>query len=739
MRITSKFSAVFILSILLCFNGLAQKNFLKEGDKAFRNREWVTAIDMYKKAYAKAKKKEDKALILFKTAECYRKVGDFKQCETWYAKSIKAKYPDPKAYMYLADAKKSMQKYDEAIVEYNNYKRDVPDDPRGDNGIKSCEQAQKWKDNPSRVKVENMAAINSKANDYAPSYADKKFTSLYFVSSREGTTGGRIDVKEGHSFCDLFETKVDKNGRWSTPLPIGGETINTGVDEGPCIITRKGQTIFYTRCGVEKKSEAKCQLYMATKKGNLWSEEKKLPFNVDTLVFAHPFITNDESILFFVSDMQGGQGGFDIWYCTYDKKNKTFGTPVNAGPSINTDGDEMYPYIRENGSLYFSSDGWPGMGGFDLFYAEKKGDMQWGAPMNMQAPMNSAADDYAIIYQGPQDRGYFSSNREGGKGLDDIYSFFVPPLLFMLEGVVTDCKYGVNLEGVVMKLVGSDGTNVEAKTDKNGYYKFDVAENKARYINENTSYSIATDELSTSKVKSEKADAYLNSSEKGKLTTVGVGESRNFKHDFCLIPAEAEIRFPAVLYDIDKAELRPESKDSLNFLYQTLVDNPTAVIELSAHTDARATDEHNQKLSQARAQSCVDYLVEKGIPIARLVAKGYGEKKPLPGCTEAEINAVKDKEAQEVLHQKNRRTVFRVISWDYVDPANPNKPKPKVLPKVYGEEQGYDEPEETTPEGGEQKQPEGTAPKDGTQPVGTTPAATPAVKTATVAPANKPK
>ncbi|MBN8702516.1 MAG: OmpA family protein [Bacteroidetes bacterium] len=725
-----RLSSVLLVAFLFVAPAFAQKNFSKEADKAYKNMEFFNAIELYKKAYSKAKKKEEKASILFKTAECYRKIGDSKQAETWYAKAVKAKYPDPKAILYLADAKKIQQKYDEAIVEYNNYKKEVPSDTRGADGVKSCEMAQKWKDNPTRFKVDNMAMLNSKQQDFAPGFADKKGTTLYFTSTREGSTGGKTDPGLGQTYSDIFETKVDKNGKWSTPTPVA-EPLNTPANDGSSVVAKKGNTIYFTRCEVEKNKEKRCQLFMATKKGSSWGDEKKLPFCVDSFAFGHPSVSADEKLILFTSDMSGGQGGRDIWYAVYDSKAKQFGSPINLGPTINTSGDEMYPFLHEDGSLYFSSNGHIGMGGLDIFKAEKKGDNNWANVTNLQAPINSAGDDFSIIFEGKKERGYFASNREGGKGSDDLYSFVLPPVLYTLEGVISDCASKGPLEGVTVRLVGSDGTNVEMKTDKAGYYRFSEVGN-ARYINMNTSYVISTDALALSTViNSAGGTGYLNSSEKGRITTVGEKESKTFKQDFCLVPNNpAGIKFPAVMYDLNKADLRPESKDSLNFLYQTLIDNPTLVVSLDAHTDFRGTDKSNIDLSQRRAQSCVDYLIkEKGIPAERLSAKGWGESKPiclekdkdgkcLQYATEQYITKqLKTKEEQEAVHQKNRRTVFRVLRWDYQDPNAP-KPLPKVLPKVEGGE-GEDYGDEEAPVKLE------TAPTTIPAPTNTTPATTP--------------
>lgn len=675
-----KKAGILATVLIISISASAQKNYVKDADKAFDNFEFYNAIELYKKAYTKipSNKKALKAQILFKTAECYKEIGDLKNQENYYSKAIKARYEDPIVILYLADAKKKMGKYDEALIEYNNYKAAAPNDPRGDNGVKSCELASKWKNTPTRYKVDNVSMINSKDLDFSPAYADKKFNLLYFTSTREGVTGGSdIDKGTGDVYSDIFETKVDKNGKWSTPTPVVGP-INTKYNDGTAIVSKKGMNLYYTRCEEDKNKIINCQLWMSVKKGNNWDEPMKLPFSTDSFNFRHPALSPDETILVFSSDMRGSLGKNDLWVCNYDKKKKTWSNPVNLGSEINTTENEGFPFISEDGSLYFASTGQLGMGGYDIFKAEKKGE-RWGNVQNMQYPINSAGDDFGIIWEGTKNKGYFSSNREGGKGADDIYSFILPPLVFTLDGMIIDCDNKIPIEGVTVKLLGSDGFSEETKTDKAGYYKFD--------LKENLSYTITTDALTA--MKTTKAEKYLNTKDKGNITTVGEEENKVFKKDFCLTPAVTEIRFPLVEYDLDKATLRPEAQDSLNDLYATLIANPTIVIELSAHTDSRADNKYNQKLSQARAQSCVDYLISKGIPAARLVPKGYGESKLK--ISDAEIAKLKTTEEKEAAHRKNRRTVFKVLRWDYSDPNAPPVEAPKFRPKVSGEEESSEE------------------------------------------------
>ncbi|MGL4596029.1 MAG: OmpA family protein, partial [Bacteroidia bacterium] len=331
--------------------------------------------------------------------------------------------------------------------------------------------------------------------------------------------------------------------------------------------------------------------------------------------------------------------------------------------------------------------------------------------------------DFGIVFDGKKERGYLTSNREGTKGADDIWSFYMPPLEFNLEGEVTDCKYGQSIKvvGAIVRLVGSDGSAQEIVSGAQGQYAFKLLPE--------VSYVVT---VLSDKAKSSKAEGYLNlpDKDKGKLTTVGLDASKNFILNFCLVPAETEIRFPAVLYDLNKANLRPESQDSLNFLYQTLIDNPTIIVEIGSHTDSRASNAYNVKLSQARAQACVDYLTKvKGIPAARMVAKGYGEERPLRMAdgtvlTEKYIMAKKTKPEQEALFQLNRRTVFRVLSWDYSDPNAPKIDRKIVRPKVLSG--AFDDTGDTT----------GADVSDG--PVGGEPAAAPAAAPA-AQPAAQPK
>ena len=679
MKKITKFALTTTAIMAFAFSVSAQKNYLKDADLAFDNHQYFNSIELYKQAYAKVKKADVKSKILFRTAVAYQEIKDLKAAETYYSKAIKAKYADPIIYLKLADCLKSQQKYPEAIVEYNNYKKENPSDPAGENGVKSCELAQQWKDATntpeSRIKVENMALMNSKESDYAPAYADKKKNRLVFTSTRQGALGA-IDINTGQNHSDLYETKLDKNGKWSTPAVLTGAAVSK-MNDAAVAITKKGDAMFVTRCPEEKNKKLKCQLYICKKQGPGWGEPELLPFNVDSVSFGHPTISNDGKTLYFTSSLAGGFGGKDIWKSTLN--GKEWGEPVNLGSNINTAGNEIYPSISDDDKVfYFSSDTHLGMGGFDIFKVEKSADGKFSkSPENLKSPINSAGDDFAIIFEGTKMKGYLTSNREGGKGAEDIWAFNLPPLLLNLNGMVVSEKGNEPVKNAIIHIKGSNGDMFEQKTGDDGKYAFK--------LKENTSYevTVATDKNTVSR---SYTIGFLANKDIGKFTSVGENESKDFVKDFVLTPVEpGEIRFPAVLYDLGKATLRPESKDSLNFLYQTLIDNPSIVIELQSHTDSRGNDKKNQTLSEARAKSCVDYLAdEKKIPLARLQSKGWGETKLL--IKDDVINKAKTKEEKEALHAKNRRTVFRIVNWDYVDPNAPKSDKPLYKPQVKGEE-----------------------------------------------------
>jgi peptidoglycan-associated lipoprotein len=331
------------------------------------------------------------------------------------------------------------------------------------------------------------------------------------------------------------------------------------------------------------------------------------------------------------------------------------------GPDINTAGDELFPYMRNENTLYFSSDGLIGMGGLDIFKATAQPDGSWTV-QNMRAPINSSADDFGIAFENENEKGIFSSTRKG-RGNDELYSFEFPPLKFNVTGLVKDEKTGTAIQGSTVQLIASDGSNLQAETGAGGDFKF--------ALKPDVDYIFLASKR-----------GYLNGKEKE--TTKGQEKSRDFMVTILLTAIDMPIELPNIFYDFNKWDLRPESMVSLDKLVETLTDNPNVTIELMSHTDSRDTEAYNQELSQKRAQSVVQYLIEKGIEPERLSAKGYGESSPKvvdtaisaqspflkTGATLSEqyINSLSGEEQKEIAHQINRRTEFRVLRTDYISP-----------------------------------------------------------------------
>ena len=659
-----KHSVLVGLMLLFVSQAFAQRNYTKQAYKLYNNGLYVEAIEALKEAAGKESAKPKKAELIFKTAECYRMINDLKNAENWYKKAIAAKYADPIAILLMADCKKAQGKYPDAIVDYNEYAKQAPSDSRGKDGAASCEMAQKNIDAPSRFQVSNMMSINSKALDLCPSYADKKQNLLYFTSTREGAAGNKVDNTLGQGFSDLYETRLDKKGSWSTPMPLG-DPINTKSNEGSSALNKKKGKMWFTRCPQAEKRNLGSVIAETEKKGSGWGPVNILPIlpaEQDSFSVGHPSMSTDETTLYFASDMPGGFGGKDIYYMTYDKKGGKWSAPVNVGNVINTTEDELFPFIDENNVLYFASKGHlsMNMGGLDIFKSARTGTT-FAEPAPLPYPINTFSDDFSLITDGKMEKGYFASNRPGGKGLDDIYAFNLPPILYTVSGTIYNVDTKEKVIGALVKLNGSDGMSLETKTDETGSYRFDVNADGMRLIKKDVSYNLL----------SSKED-FLG--DKADFNTLGLEVNTDFVKDMNIKPIvkEVSIKLPDILYDLNKWDLKPEFQDSLTGLVKTLNDNMNITIELGSHTDTRGDIKSNAELAQKRAQSVVDFLISKGIAGDRLVAKGYGESQPL--ISDKEIDALKTTEEKEAAHQKNRRTTFKILRQDYVPKVDPNAP-----------------------------------------------------------------
>jgi len=647
------------LFLLMAFQSgtFAQKKRWVKAEEAYEAGEFFDAIDLYKDAYAAIQDRSLKTEIVFKIAECYRLTNEPDKAELWYKKAIGQDYPDPVVVLNYAETLKKNDKYEEALNEFRNYKELVPDDPRGNEGISSCELAIQWMNNPSSYVVEEIREFNSRDRDFSPAFGRDDFQLLYFTSSRDNAIGKATHGATGESFADIYVTKLDRKGKWSVPVSLEDD-INTEFEEGTPTLTADYNTMYFTRCEVSKRKKLGCQIMMTERSGDGWTRPEPLDLLPDSLVVAHPAISQDGLILLFVSDMGGGEGKKDIWKVTRTRSSGTWGTPVNLGPEINTDGNEVFPYLHPDGTLYFASDRHIGMGGLDIFKAEELDGGRWSVE-NMRYPINSSADDFGIVFENGEQRGFFSSTRKG-RGNDDIFFFNLPPLRFNIRGVVVDRRTENVIPQAIVKLIGSDGTTLENETADDGTFRF--------MLQPNTDYIFLASK-----------QGYLNT--KGRETTKGQTQSKDFNMTLELASIDKPIELPNIFYDFGKWDLRPESMVALDRLVEVLNDNPNITIELGSHTDSRDTEAFNLDLSQKRAQSVIDFLISKGIAADRLTARGYGESQPKvvdlktaneydflnenDRLTEAFIEGLGTEELREIAHQLNRRTEMKVLRTDY--------------------------------------------------------------------------
>lgn len=681
-------SLVFVLLASLSIKAQELNKFTKKADPLYDANNYFAAIDEYKAAYSKTKDKAQKAEITYRMALCYYETKQMKRAIRSFDKCVSYKYAEenPIVYLYLGEANKSIGKYEDALVHFNSYKEAEPTDKRGSNGAKSCQLSIKWKAEPQRYKVTNMAMLNSKSHDVAPAYASKKNNKIVFSSSRSGAQGESESEKTGQATPDLYSTELDRKGKWSKPSTAPfEESVNTKESEGGPAFDARKSTLYFTKCEIPgKKGEGYCYIYSARKKGAAAYGEAEKVIMLDSVNMAHPSLSKDGKVIYFAAKMEGGYGGYDIWKAEYNRREKKFMAPENLGPQINTSSNEMYPFSHADGTLYFSSNGHMGMGGYDIFKVEAANG-GWGPVVNMKSPINSEGDDVSIIFEDVKERGFLASSRAGGKGSLDIYSFVLPKLVFAVQGVVRDMETKEVLPNTTVKLVGSDGSTFEVVTDDAGAYTFEK-------LTPNANYTVGAKNDAKNKQNKQK---YFASDAK-MLSTVGVEESKTFTLEIELevIPIEA-IALPNVLYKTADTTLLPESKIALNGLVAILKRNENMTIKIFSHTDFRGTDANNQRLSQGRANSVVAYLVkEKGIEVERLERQGMGEAAPrkitkanekdIKGIckqfkvkydgsfkigdtlSESFIKSLGSRDLQMAAHQFNRRTEFTITGYDYV-------------------------------------------------------------------------
>lgn len=667
----TKVLALLVLSLLLLAGCGAEKN-MKKAEKFMAIGEYYDAASQYKQAYSKTppKERDRRGLIAGKMAVCYRKINSTPKAVAAYRNMVRYNKATVDDRLELGRQLLKNGDYKQAAEQFRVVLDSMPDNVLARNGLLSAQQAPAWKKQGSRYTVKRMDVFNSRRAEYSPMLSGDQFDQLYFSSTRNDATGDELSGITGTKNGDIFVSQKDDKGKWSKPEVVNGG-LNTEADEGASCLSPDQREMYLTQCVTDPSYPRYAQIVKSNRSDAAWGKASSVELTKDTLsCFAHPAVSPDGQWLYFVSDMPGGKGGLDIWRVRITSAG--YGGVENLGEPINTPGNEMFPTFRPNGDLYFSSDGHPGMGGLDIFIAHpgKTGRYVLEHP---GYPLNSQGDDFGMTFEGVKNRGFFSSNRNDGRGWDHIYSFVNPEIVQSVKGWVYE-QEGYELPAAQVYMIGSDGTNLKLGVKSDGSFEKEVTPGVEYMF------------LATCK-------GFLNHKEE--LKVVPMNDSHEYVLQFPLASITAPVLIDNIFYDFNKATLRPESQTALDELVKLLNENPNVTIELSSHCDYKGSSAYNKLLAQRRAESVVNYLVDKGIARDRLSPVGYGKEKPktirkkltekLTWLKEGDVLTEEfikklDPEKQEICNQLNRRTEFIVLRTTYglLDENGQLKPKAKT-------------------------------------------------------------
>lgn len=644
------FVALLVLSINACSGG---DKFTK-ANKAYLIGEYDRAVKQFKKAYKKEKSRYSKGEISFYIGDCYRQLDQPKKATVYFARSVRYNYEDVNAELYLADAYLAAQKYEEAQESYESFLDKKPLDRRGQNGLASVKLA--VNDTiVNRYSVEMVKALSSaRYSDFSPAYGNADYDQVYFSSMRTEKKSRRRNRITGQGSCNIYLTRIDAKGKWTEPEALDA-AINTTYDEGAGNMSSDGKTMYFTKCRYDNEQPLSAEIYEVSRSGGKWGEPNMLPLGGDSLMVAHPSVSPDGNMIYFVSDMPGGLGGKDIWRVEKEGDGN-WGQPQNMGSVINTPGDEMFPYVREDETLYFSSNAHVGYGGLDIYRAvfnEEKGIYE---VHNLGRPINSEVDDFGITFKGMNEEGLLSSSRGSARGVDNIYHFILPKLEFSMKGKVFNQEDDEPLSNAYVKIVGSDGTNLKLNVTKDGSF--------GSKLKSQTDYVFMVGNV-----------GYFNY--KKKFTTTGLSDNKEFEFDVPMLAMDNVVEYRNIYFDENQSTLTKNAQEELDRLSAILSINPTVKLNISAFASGEGNSRIESQLSEDRADEVLNYLVKKGVKKSRLTAKGFGATEPITVdarlaekyhflnegvlLTEGNISRIRGKDNQAMAHSLNRRVEFTLV------------------------------------------------------------------------------
>ena len=645
----------FIFSLLLIVS-CKQANLTDAREKYIRG-DYYSASEVYRKLYTESRNKDNsiRGVIAFEMAEVYRNLNRSSNALSAYNNAIRFEYPDSLIYLRYAQMLHKEGEYNQAIEAYNNFLSLSPDNQLAKNGLKGASLSLLWqKENTNGFNITYAELFNSNRGEFSPTLAQNDNV-LYFNSSKNDALGDNSPVT-GVKYNDMFFAEKNVLGEWQRPKRLLSD-INTEFDESTPSITQNGRHMFYTYSYSDANQPTVTKIYVSRRINGVWSKGNELILapNDSIPFYAHPSISPSGKYLYFISDIPGGYGGKDIWRAEITSELEVMNIE-NLGATINTSGDEMFPYIRNDSTLYFSSNGHPGMGGLDIFIARKTSNSDNWNVQNMKPPINSSYDDFGITFERNLEKGFFSSNRNDIRGYAHIYSFELPDNSIYIEGIVVDHE-DAYISGATVLVVGSDGLRQSFITDKDGEYRFKA--------------NAGNDYLLMATI-----EGFINQKHSIKVEN-NISDTLYYV-DFEMIPFNKPVVLENIFYDFDSALLKEESKEELDGLIEILNDYPNIIIELKSHTDRWGNEDYNYNLSLKRASSVKEYLLDQGIAKERIIALAVGKSEPKrisasiaakyhffnedDVLTDEIINMFSE-EQQDLADQLNRRTEFRIIDF----------------------------------------------------------------------------
>lgn len=660
--------------------------YMKRGEKELALGEYFDAAADFKQAYQKTPPKERQArgAIARRMAFCYDKSLQTGKAIVAYRNAIRYKADRGTDHLALARLLMRNGNYKDAAAEFQVALDSMPGHGMAKAGLEAARRAPEIRQVGSRYTVKRLDELNGRRADYSPMLLGDDADEIYFTSTRKEAEGDELSGITGMKPGDIFYSTKDDKGKWTKPVAVTG--VNSAYDEGACSFSPDGREMYLTQCVTDPSSPRYAKIMKADRADASWGKPSVVELSRDTLSsFAHPAVSPDGEWLYFTSDMPGGMGGLDLWRVRITGHG--FGGVENLGSQINTAGDEAFPTFRPNGDLYFSSNGHPGLGGYDIFIARKGKDGKTTLS-HPGYPLNSAGDDFGMTFEGAHNCGVFSSNRGDARGWDHLYSFVNPEIEQTVKGWVYEID-GYELPQAQVYCVGDDGTNEKLTLKSDGSF--------TKTMSPGVSYLF----LAACK-------GFLNHKEEIKALA-NPKASRDTTLQFALANISAPVLIDNIFYDFDKATLRDSSKVALDQLVNILKDNPNVTIELAAHTDYVGSAAYNKGLSQRRAESVIRYLFAHGVAADRLTPVGYGKERPRKVnrrlasryswlkegdvLTEQFIKALNDTKHQDICNQLNRRTEFSVLRTTYglfdKDGKLKQMPKPRKQSQADGNEDGY--------------------------------------------------